>query len=350
MRMTFEDVVRNHLHDLPPALRPRAISAMRGFVETTNDHPARLRTTLDLIELGETGLDGVVKDAMAELAGGDRHKLDLHFIRPVLVYLHEADPAWTSEWVATRMAEGVLYGYEEWLTFATVIPDDLVEMYLHRVETEDLERSYFDGMIEVIAARADARLSARVFAKLRELRRKVDADPGERHEFERKLMRQLEAVFRGLPDDLAGDGVLSSVTSGDLLDIKVAADLLSRVARSDVEPLHIGDADLKARLRAYLTDEHRSFVEQIQPYHGNSMLALLGNMAIAGKHRHLLSIQDRTGFDIYFAEMAKKDQFEGYFVYPVEKGCAVFARPRGEGAVLLMEKYDAMPALKSLVS
>ena len=197
---TFEDVVRNHLHDLPPALRPRAISAMRGFVETTTDHPARLRTTLDLIGIGETGLDGVVKDAMGELPGGDGHKLDLYFMRPALEFLHEADPAWTSEWVVTRMAKGVLYGYEEWLPFATVIPDDLVETYLHRLEIEDLERSYFDGMIEVIAARADARLSARVFAKLRELRRKVDADPGERHEFERKLMRQLESrVFAVFP-------------------------------------------------------------------------------------------------------------------------------------------------------
>ena len=45
---------------------------------------------------------------------------------------------------------------------------------------------------------------------------------------------------------------LSSVTSGDPLDIKVAADLLSKVARSDVEPLRIADPDLKARLRAHL--------------------------------------------------------------------------------------------------
>ena len=249
---TFEDVARKHLHDVPPALRSRAIAAMRSFVETTTDHPPRLRTALDLIELGETGLDGVVKDAVAELSGGDKHKLDLHFMRPALAFLHEADPGWTSEWVATRIAEGVLYGHEEWLPFATDIPDDLVEAYLHRLGTEDFECSYFEGMIAVIAARSDATLSAQVFAKLRELHRKVDADPDERHEFERKLMRQLEAVFRGLPDDVAADGVLSSVTSGDPLDIKVAADLLSKVARSDVEPLRIADPDLKARLRAYL--------------------------------------------------------------------------------------------------
>jgi hypothetical protein len=59
-------------------------------------------------------------------------------------------------------------------------------------------------------------------------------------------------VFRRLPDDVAAAGVLSSVTNGDPLDIKVAANLFSRVARSDVEPLRITDDDLKARFRAYL--------------------------------------------------------------------------------------------------
>ena len=104
----------------------------------------------------------------------------------------------------------------------------------------------------------------------------------------------------------------------------------------------------KRRLR-HLTDEQRRFVEQIQPYHGNAMLALLGQIANAGKHRRLMSIQDATGFDIYFAEMEKKEQFEDCFVYPMEKGQAVFARPKGPGTVLLMEKYDAMPTLKNMI-
>lgn len=249
---TFENVTREHLDDVPPSLRSRAIAAMRNFVETTTDHFPRLRAALNLIELGETGLDGVVKDTMTELPGEGRQRLDLHFMRPALEFLHDIDPGWISEWVAIRIAEGGLYGREEWLPFATEIPDDLVETYLHRLETEDIERLYFEGMIEVIAIRADATLSARVFAKLCELQRKVDAKPDERHEVERKLIRQLEAVFRGLPDDVAADGVLSSVTSGDPFDIKFAADLLSRVARWDVEPLHIADPNLKARLRAYL--------------------------------------------------------------------------------------------------
>ena len=307
---TFEDVARKFFDGVPPALRPRAISAMRGFVETTTDHPARLRTTLDLIEIGETGLDGVVKDAMTELAGGDRHKLDLHFIRPALVYLHDADPAWTGGWVATRMAEGVLYGYEELLPFATVIPDDLVETYLHRLETEDLERSYFNGMIEVIAGWADAKLSARVFAKLRELRRKVDADPGERHEFQWKLMRQLEAVFRGLLHDVAAAGVLSSVTSGDPLDIKVAADLFSKVARSDVEPLCIADFDLRERLRAYLKSSLDLVLAQ-DDFSGEEKANLASSIAQVGEPEDIAYLESLIRADIERVRRARAAQAAG---------------------------------------
>lgn len=104
----------------------------------------------------------------------------------------------------------------------------------------------------------------------------------------------------------------------------------------------------RTRLR-YLNDEQKSFVEQTQPYRGNKMLTLLGKMTNAGKHRRLLSIQERTGFDIYFAEMEKRDEYKGCFVYPAEKGCAVFARPKGPGTVLLMDRYDAMPTLKDMI-
>ena len=102
------------------------------------------------------------------------------------------------------------------------------------------------------------------------------------------------------------------------------------------------------RLR-YLNDEQKSFVEQIQPYRGNKMLTLLGKMTNAGKHRRLLSIQERTGFDIYFSEMEKQDEYKDCFVYPAEKGCAVFAKPKGPGTVLLMDRYDAMPTLKDMI-
>ncbi len=294
---TFEDVARKNADRMPAALRPKTIAAMRKFIESTTDHPTRLRTALDLIELGETGLDGVIKDAMAALPSGAMHNLVPHYIQPALEYLRKTDPAWASKWVVTQIAEGVPYGHEYWLPFATVIPGGLVEKYLQRLETEDVKYPRFDGMIAVIAARADANLAARVFAKLRELRRKVDAEPGVRHEFERQVMYQLEAVLRRLPDDIAAAGVLSSVTSGDALDIKVAADLLSRVARSDVEPLRIADDDLKARLRAYLKGSVDLVLHQ-DDLNGEGKANLASSIAQVGKPEDMADLVKLIGADI----------------------------------------------------
>ena len=278
----FGDVARNNVDRMPPALKPKVIATLRKFIESTTNHSARLHTALHLIELGESGLECVVKNAMAALPGGDIRNLDSHVIRPALEYLRDTDPAWTCEWVTIQIAEGTLYGDEEWIPSAADIPEYLVETYLHRLETEDLKNSRFEGMIAVIAARAAAKLVARVFVKLRKLQHRVDAEPGQRHEFEWQVMRQLEAVFRRLPDDDVAAGVLSSVTSGNPLDIKVAADLLSKVARSDLEPLRVTDDNLKERLRAYLKNSVNLVLRQ-DDFNGEEKANLASSIAQVGK-------------------------------------------------------------------
>lgn len=294
---TFMDVARDNEDRMPAALRPKAVAAMRKFIESTTDHPARLRTALDLIELGETGLDDIVKNALAALPGSDMRNLGAHYIQPALEYLRKTDPVWVSEWVAIQIGEGTLYDHEYWLPLATAIPDGLVEKYLQRLETEDLKNTHFEGMIAVITARANVKHAERVFAKLRQLRRKVDAEPGVRHEFEWQIMNQLEAVFRRFPDDVAATSILSSVTSGDPLDIKIAADLLSRVARSDVEPLCISDDDLKERLRAYLKSSVELVLHQ-DDFNGEEKANLASSIAQVGKPEDMADLMTLIRADI----------------------------------------------------
>ena len=100
----------------------------------------------------------------------------------------------------------------------------------------------------------------------------------------------------------------------------------------------------KDRLR-YLTEEQIGFIEQLQPYNGGEMLALLRDLAVQGMHMHLLSLKDSTGWDIYFADMAKLEEYKDCFVYQVEEGQAYFARPKGEPVFLLLDKYDAIGML-----
>ncbi|MNX45348.1 hypothetical protein D3C86_758580 [compost metagenome] len=293
----FEDVARWNADQLPAALRPRTLAAIRHFIEISTDHPARLQAALLLVEFGEKGLDRVVKDAMVALSGRDMRNLGSHHITPALEYLRRVDPAWASDWVANQVAEGNLYEHEYWLSFATAIPDDLVEKCLQRTEAENLKNEYFGGMISIIAARADANLAARVFATLRELRRRVDAESDARHELEWQKIRQMETVFRALPHDIAAAGILSSVTNGDPLDVKVAAGLLSRVARPDVEPLRIADKDLKAHLRAYLKSGVDVILHQ-DDFNGQEKANLASSIAQVGRSEDMSDLLTLTRSDI----------------------------------------------------
>ena len=104
----------------------------------------------------------------------------------------------------------------------------------------------------------------------------------------------------------------------------------------------------KNRLR-YLTEEQKGFIELLQPYNGGEILAPLKGMAVQGKHRHLLSLQERTGWDIYLAPMSKRKEYTDCLVYPVEEGQAFFARPKGEPVFLLLDKYDAIGMLGGMI-
>ena len=212
----------------------------------------RLRAALDLIGLGEKRLAGMVKDCLTALADKDMRELAWALIRPALEYLQRVDPEWASGWVVARVVEGGLpYGHEEWLRFATVAPDEVVETLLRRLGAEDSARIPYEGMIAVLALGADAELAARIFSKLRERRREVQEDPSKRQKVWEPT-RLLAATLDGLPEDVVAGGILASVRSGDALDIRVTSEVLGS-GGPYAERLRVGAAE-RARLRAYLKD------------------------------------------------------------------------------------------------
>ena len=66
------------------------------------------------------------------------------------------------------------------------------------------------------------------------------------------------------------------------------------------------------------------------------------------KHRRLLDIRDSTGWEMHMADIARKQEYRDWFVYPMEKVHAVFANPKSI-SIILLEKYDALKLLKALI-
>lgn len=278
---SFEDVAREYTNRMPKEFNSRMIAVLKEFINNTSNREARLQTAMNLVGLGETDMDEIIKDNIVAFSKDDMRNSNLHFIKSVLNYLLQSDPVWTRKWVATQIADGILNDYEFWSALATPIPRDLVDKYIFRIETEYFKGQQIEGMLALIAAGADSRIAKRIFTKLRELRAKADAQSNENHELVWQLIKQLDAVFRRIPSDFAAEGVLSAVTVGNPPDIKLAADLFSKVARSALEPLSIIDKQLKMRLRKFLKDSVDVIIREDDCY-GKEKADLASSIAQVG--------------------------------------------------------------------
>ena len=342
---TFERVARTAAKDLPAALVPAAVSALREVAAGEGDWGVRLRAALDLIGLGEQGLAGTVKDGLTALAGQDMRDLAWPLIRPALAYLQGLDPDWVGDWVVARIVEGELpYGHEEWLRFATVVADGAVEAIVHRLGTGDSARIPYEGMIAVLALRADAELAARLFSKLREARRQAEEDPGKRQEVW-EATRLLAAALDGLPEDVVAGGILASVRDGDALDVRVASEVLSR-GGSDLERLRIGAA-ARARLRVYLKGGLDTVLGR-DDFNGEEKADLATSIARVGEPQDMPDLVRLIGADIERRRRGRAARAAGDRG-PLGNGGVMDCGGRHVGAVVLLDPTSADAVLVDLL-
>ena len=167
-----------------------------------------------------------------------------------------------------------------------------------------------------------------------------------------QLRHPRERVVKGKPRSLVVDIVEDLRAALDYMVFELSAlntpDLNERAPQSVIaDTRQEFDRQSKNKLR-YLTNEQKSnFIEKLQPFNGNHLLGILRDITGQSKHRRLLSVRDNSGWDIYMAEAKKRKEYKDCFMYPMEKGQAIFARPKTSG-ILLLEKYDAMRMLKGM--
>ena len=250
---SFSRAARDLLPDLlPTAVRPRMVAVLQELLDTAGDPWERLRAGMELIEMGEPDLDARLKKALDDMPTEEVEKHGHHLVRPALDLLRQRDSGWVSKWSAVRIAEGVLWP-DHWIALVTSVPDELSEIILQRLENDHCGNKPIRGIIAVLKVAANEHLAARVFSKLRILRAGLVAARDQEHDVTWAIERRLKVLFQALPVDAAIAGLLASLADPpDPIDVQVTTQLLSRVARHDLEPITGLDPGLKAAMRGYL--------------------------------------------------------------------------------------------------
>ena len=234
---------------VPDVMKPRTLAAVRKHFEDNSEASERIRALVQMAELGDVSIADRLKEELNKMRGEDMDCGE-HALRKAIEIVRRSNAAFVSRWIAECVADGVLWP-DPWMSFVQTIPDDLVELCLHRLETDNLKR--FGGLLAVLGATATPAMAKRVFDGIRGLRVAMAAAPKEQHERESYIARNLETLFRACSADTTISG-LSSLLKGDVdaVDLEVVSGLFSDVARHDDERLASVSPEMGRELRAYL--------------------------------------------------------------------------------------------------
>jgi hypothetical protein len=177
-----------------------------------------------------------------------------------------------STWLCERVGN---FWDESLIKLITTVPDDIKNRLLERLEGEDFKHSQPRNIIDLLVAGADTAMAQRVFLKLCEMRRIITAAPKERHDFEWAVERQLEALLRAIPTNVAFTGFSHCFDAPvNRIEMDVITRVFSNMAPSNTDPLDDLDGEMRANLRTYVKNAVPIAVRDV-----NFSPELMGHMA-----------------------------------------------------------------------
>ena len=101
------------------------------------------------------------------------------------------------------------------------------------------------------------------------------------------------------------------------------------------------------RALKYVAEDIKSWVERLQPYHGNEMLAFIRDTSNIAKHRSLIKLKLAPRLTIVLRENPNQSKHldEGdWWVFPAGKGHAFFVRAE-RSQLIVRKRFDAFTVL-----
>lgn len=238
---------------IPYSLRDRALKYEQDFLDSTTDPLGRLRLILRRTQLN----GGDVTDQLQlELTRFPPTKLSdnvsEYVIKPALRKVALTRPTWVSDWVARRLVEDSL-GRVDWTSFVTTLSRDLEQELLEMISSHDLQDILTPTPTRILALVADKALATVTFQKLFDTRRQFENYNAADQDLRRKVVAQLEHLFRALPPNVRVAGVLDGVSDPiEATEFAVVLQLLGGFAGLQTELKGELREDLRDALRQYL--------------------------------------------------------------------------------------------------
>lgn len=237
---------------IPLPLRERAVEAYRRLAQRSGDSDSRLRLLLEAFKLGDATSTANLK---AEL---DRwHPTGFNFPHSVLVTdllnaIRGDDPGWVSNWIATRMAGGTIWG-DSWAKLITRIPDAIRDELFAAASSGELEHRKKSSSMTLLTINPDPSFALAVFEKMCATKTEILAAES-RHDLpQHAILRQLEDILRNIPPEVAITGLSARLaTTGDLTILTELLEVWGRFSSEDADLRTELEDDLRRCLRDYL--------------------------------------------------------------------------------------------------
>lgn len=175
-----------------------------------------------------------------------------HAIGEALKIVKTYDPTWVSDWLATKLLDGSLYG-EHWQPFLLPISQEKGNDLVRALATREFSYSEASATHMILSIGAAPELAQQIFDQLCNLQRTISA--GGAQPLISKCVYQLREVFRSFSIDIAVTGMMRSLQGAfDRDKFQVVTDVLGRVNPDAGELRSTLPAALRNSLRLYLKD------------------------------------------------------------------------------------------------
>jgi len=255
----FEEVLRERvIDDIPPKVRPRANEVYGTILQKIDDPKVRLRVLLAIAENGREHILEAAKEELTKWPSGRMNDGEESLIKSAIELIRKNDPDWASQWVASRIVEGLLWS-DRWTTFISNIPQTFRQDLLKKIESENLQHKDNSAIISVLVATADVDLAGDVFSRLYSLRNKTPDASEKTTKTQGDIIRQLQELFRAMPPGVAISGMLGRLSSEfNPVEHQVAVELLGRIGDTG--------SDLRGQLPDSLQQALRTYLKKGVPF------------------------------------------------------------------------------------